>query len=70
MSDLFRSANRAGSGSGALPDNEGNTELMSPASLVRVDAARRSVERRVETRAMVSLKCEIRTYFERLQEQK
>lgn len=35
----FTSLKRAASGSGALPDNEGKTELMSPASLVKVEAA-------------------------------
>ena len=33
-----------GNGSGFLPDRDGKTELISPASLVRVDTARRNVE--------------------------
>jgi hypothetical protein len=45
--DFFKSENRGGRGSAFLPDNEGKTELISPASLVKVEAARRNVEVRV-----------------------
>jgi hypothetical protein len=47
INDFFKSLNRLGSGSAFLPDNDGKTELMSPDSLVRVEAALRKVEVRV-----------------------
>lgn len=45
--DLLMSANRGGNGSAGLPDRDGNTELMSPASFViMVDAALRHADNR------------------------
>lgn len=47
INDFLRSLNRGGRGSGFMPDNDGNTELMSPASFVKVEAARRRAEVRL-----------------------